>query len=37
MKTEQQVFKQLIVTHTTQQDDGGCVVKLATKMDPKQH
>jgi len=34
--TEQQVCKQHVITHTTQQDDGGSVVRLPTKMDPKQ-
>jgi len=36
MTTEQQVCKQHFFTHTTQQDDGGSVVRLPTKMDPKQ-
>ena len=36
MTTEQQVCKQHFITHTTQQDDGGSVVRLPTKMDPKQ-
>jgi len=36
MTTEQQVCKQHVITHTTQQDDGGSVVRLPTKMDPKQ-
>ena len=36
MTTEQQVCKQRVITHTTQQDDGGSVVRLPTKMDPKQ-
>jgi len=36
MTTEQQVCKQHVITHTTQQDDGGSVVRLRTKMDPKQ-
>ena len=35
MTTEQQVCKQQVITHTTQQDDGGSVVRLPTKMDPK--
>ena len=35
MTTEQQVCKQ-VITHTSQQDDGGSVVKLPTKMDSKQ-
>ena len=34
--TEQQVCKQHVITHTTQQDDGGSVVRLLSKMDPKQ-
>jgi len=36
MTTEQHVFEQHVITHTTQQDDGGSVVRLPTKMDPKQ-
>jgi len=36
MTTEQQVCKQHVITHTTQKDDGGSVVRLPTKMDPKQ-
>jgi len=36
MTTELQVCKQHVITHTTQQDDGGSVVRLPTKMDPKQ-
>jgi len=36
MTTEQQVCKQHVITHTTQQDDGGSVLRLPTKMDPKQ-
>ena len=35
--TEQQVCEQHFITHTTQQDDGRFVVRLPTKMDPKQH
>jgi len=35
MTTEQQVCEQHFITHTTQQD-GGFVVRLPTKMDPKQ-
>jgi len=36
MTTEQQVCIQHVITHTTQQDDGGSVDRLPTKMDPKQ-
>ena len=36
MTTEQQVCKQHVITHTTKQDDRGSVVRLPTKMDPKQ-
>jgi len=36
MTTDQQVCKQHVITHTTQQDDGGSVVRLPTMMDPKQ-
>jgi len=36
MTTEHQVCKQQVIIHTTQQDDGGYVVRLPTKMDPKQ-
>jgi len=36
MTKEQQVCKQHVTTHTTQQDNGGSVVRLPTKMDPKQ-
>ena len=36
LTTEQQVCKQHVINHTTQQDDGGSVVRLPTKMDPKQ-
>jgi len=36
MTTEQQVCKQHVITHTTQQDDGESVVRLPTKMDHKQ-
>ena len=36
MTTEQQVFKHNATTHTTQQDDGGYIVRLPTKLDPKQ-
>jgi len=36
MTTEQQVCKQQLITKTTQQGDGGSVVRLPTKMDPKQ-
>jgi len=36
MTTEQQVCKQHVITHTTQQDDRGSVVRLPRKMDPKQ-
>jgi len=36
MTTEKQVCKQQFITHTTQQPDGGSVVRLPTKMDPKQ-
>jgi len=34
--TEQQVCEQHFITHTSQQDDGRFVVRLPTKMDPKQ-
>jgi len=34
--TEQEVCEQHFITHTTQQDDGRFVVRLPTKMDPKQ-
>jgi len=36
MTTEQQVCKQHVISQTTQQPDGGSVVILPTKMDPKQ-
>jgi len=36
MTTEQQICKQHIITQTNQQDDGGSVVRLPTKMDTKQ-
>jgi len=36
MTTEQQVCKKHVITNTTQQDDGGSVVRLPTKMDPMQ-
>jgi len=36
MTTEKQVCKQHVITQKTQQDDGGSVVRLPTKMDPKQ-
>jgi len=36
MTTEKQVCKQHVITHTTQRDDGGSVVRLPTKLDPKQ-
>jgi len=36
MTTEQQVCKQHGITHTTQLDDGGYVVRLPRNMDPKQ-
>jgi len=36
MTTEQQVCKQHFITHTTQQDDGGSVVRLPTNMYLKQ-
>ena len=36
MTTEQQIRKQHVIMHTTQQNDGGSVVRLPTKMDPKQ-
>jgi hypothetical protein len=36
MTTEQQVCEQNFITHTTQQPDGRFVVRLPTKMDPKQ-
>jgi len=36
MTTEEQVCKQHVISHTTQQQDGGSVVRLPTKMDPKQ-
>jgi len=35
MTTEQQVCKQHVVTHTTEQDDGGSAGRLPTKKDPK--
>jgi len=34
--TEEQVCKQHVISHTTQQAGGGSVVRLPTKMDPKQ-
>jgi len=37
MTTEEQVCEQHVIKHTTQQDDGGSVVRLPTKMDAKQH
>ena len=36
MTTEQQVCKQHVIAHTTQQDDRGSVERLPTKMDTKQ-
>jgi len=36
MTIEQQVCKQHVITHTTQQGDGETVDRLPTKMDPKQ-
>ena len=36
MTKEQQACEQYFITHTTQQDDGRFVVRLPTKMDPKQ-
>jgi len=36
MRTEQHDCKQHVITHTTQQDDGGSVVRLPTEMVPKQ-
>jgi len=36
MTTEQQACEQHFITHTTQQQDGRVVVRLPTKMDPKQ-
>jgi len=36
MTTEQQACEQHFITHTTQQDDGRFVVRMPTKMDPKQ-
>jgi len=36
MTTEQQVCEQHFITHATQQQDGRFVVRLPTKMDPKQ-
>jgi len=36
MTAEQQACEQHFITHTTQQQDGRFVVKLPTKMDPKQ-
>jgi len=36
MTTEQQVCKQHVITHKTQQNDGRSAVRLPTKMDPKQ-
>jgi len=36
MTTQQQFCEQHVITHTTQQDDGGFVFRLPTKMDPKQ-
>ena len=36
MTTEQQTCEQHFITHTTQQDDGRFVVRLPTKMDPRQ-
>ena len=36
MRTRHQVFKQSVITHATQQDDGGSVVILPTNMIPKQ-
>ena len=36
MTAEQQSYEQYFITHTTQQQDGRFVVKLSTKMDPKQ-
>jgi len=36
MTTEQQVCKQYVITHTTQQDNRGSVVRLPTNMDLKQ-
>jgi len=36
MTAEQQVCEQHFITHTTQQQDGRFVVRLPTKMDPKQ-
>jgi len=36
MTKEQQACEQHFITHSTQQDDGRFVVRLPTKMDPKQ-
>jgi len=36
MSTEQQIYEQHFVTHTTQIGDGRFVVRLPTKMDHKQ-
>ena len=36
MKTEHLVWKQRVITHRKQEVDGGYVVRLPTKMDPKQ-
>ena len=36
MTTEQEACEQHFITHTTQQQDGRFVVRLPTKMDPKQ-
>ena len=36
MTTQQLFCEQHVITHTTQQDDGGFVFRLPTKMDPKQ-
>ena len=36
MTKEQQACEQHFITHTTEQDDGESVVRLPTKMDPKQ-
>jgi len=36
MKTEQQVYEQHFITHTTEPQDGRFVFRLPRKMDPKQ-
>jgi len=36
ISTQQQFREQHVVTHVTQQDDGGSVVRLQANMDPKQ-